>query len=347
MSPFFSIILPVYNVQDCLERAVTSILTQGYQNYEIILVDDGSTDCSGQMCDCMLAQSNAIRVIHKTNGGLSSARNAGINAARGEYIWFVDSDDWIEEGALELLWEVANEKCADIIKFNYIRIDNEKSNVLSCAQSGDYLDAEQKKILAKQALLKSSRYGLSAWSHLYKRNFIIKNQLSFISEREIGSEDYLFNLHALFYAETICVLPQTLYYYERRSGSLTQVYKVNAVQKYTEMYRQLRDFYGQSSMFTYYEPMLCEFYVWHLLHGICIPNEYCVAEKHTLEDGRRNIAEFHKIPEFQEAARALDLSTFSIKEKVQLLAMKTGLEPLFYWLYVRKPQMKTGKNDDN
>ena len=90
-----SIIVPVYNVEKYLEDCVESLLNQTYQNYEIILVDDGSTDSSGKICDIVAESSSKIKVIHKENGGLSSARNTGLRAARGRYIGFVDSDDYI------------------------------------------------------------------------------------------------------------------------------------------------------------------------------------------------------------------------------------------------------------
>ena len=99
-----SIIVPVYNVQDYLDRCVKSIVGQTYTDTEIILVDDGSTDNSGNMCDKWAERDQRIKVIHKENGGLSSARNAGIDKANGDYISFIDSDDYIEDSMMQTLW---------------------------------------------------------------------------------------------------------------------------------------------------------------------------------------------------------------------------------------------------
>lgn len=109
-----SVIVPVYKVEPFLRRCVDSLLSQTYQNLEIILVDDGSPDCCGQICDEYAAQDARVKVIHKENGGISSARNAGLEATTGDYITFVDSDDWIEPWAYEVLRKLIREHDADI-----------------------------------------------------------------------------------------------------------------------------------------------------------------------------------------------------------------------------------------
>ena len=102
-----SVIVPVYNILDCLERCVNSICAQTWKNLEILLVDDGSTDGTGKLCDLLAEKDDRIRVFHKPNGGSSSARNLGISMAKGKWIGFVDSDDWIEPQMYERLYEAA------------------------------------------------------------------------------------------------------------------------------------------------------------------------------------------------------------------------------------------------
>ena len=113
--PMISVIVPVYNVESYLARCVDSILTQTYQNLEVILVDDGSKDNSGVICDDYARRDSRVNVIHKENGGLSSARNAGIEAAGGEYLAFVDSDDWIEPDAYERLLSAMQKHAAKLV----------------------------------------------------------------------------------------------------------------------------------------------------------------------------------------------------------------------------------------
>lgn len=109
-----SVIIPIYNVKPYLQKCVLSVMTQTYRNLEIILVDDGSTDGSGELCDFLAQQDGRIKVIHQKNQGLSVARNTGLDASTGEWIAFLDSDDWIEEEMYEILWKIANQYDADI-----------------------------------------------------------------------------------------------------------------------------------------------------------------------------------------------------------------------------------------
>ena len=113
-----SVIIPVYNVEDYLAECIDSVLGQSYTDYEIILVDDGATDSSGRMCDEYARKDSRIRVIHQENGGLSAARNTGLRAAWGKYIYFLDSDDYIAPSALEHLAALAEKEQADVVFFD-------------------------------------------------------------------------------------------------------------------------------------------------------------------------------------------------------------------------------------
>ena len=117
-SPAVSIIIPVYNVENYLAECVDSILGQTFQDIEILLVDDGSSDASGQMADDYAARDKRVKVIHKENGGQSSARNAGMQIARGKYLYFCDADDYISRDAIEILYQIATKNDLDMVLFN-------------------------------------------------------------------------------------------------------------------------------------------------------------------------------------------------------------------------------------
>ena len=338
MAPLFSIILAIYNVESYLDRCIQSILSQNFSDYEMILVDDGSTDGSAQICDRYADRYDNIRVVHKENGGLSSARNAGMDIAEGDYIWWIDSDDWADKQSLSVLYEAVKVDRPDIVKFNHIRVTDREMLVVSSAVPGKYIQGNQIELLLKQALIGSSKYILSAWSHLYKREFLQKEGLRFVSEREVGSEDYLFNLEALLKTSQITVLNDMLYYYELRSGSLSQKYKENASQKYTTLYQQLKSFFDLAGVLGVYERAINRFYAWHLIHGICISNEYILSEKHSKAEARKNMQMLLSLPELQQAIRRIDATGLSWKQKTHLHAMKYRVELLFYWLYVIKPK---------
>lgn len=342
MAVYFSIILPVYNVAPYLKRCIHSVLDQSFQDYEMILVDDGSTDESPEICDAYAEAYEQIRVIHKRNGGLSSARNTGLEEAQGTYVWWVDSDDWIDPEALNILHRVSCDKLPDVVKFNYYRVEGGQKKVSSNASPGLYEDANRD-LLMNKAFYTAGKYGLSVWSHIYRRSFLKVHSMPFISERIVGSEDYLFNLSLYPYAEKMIVIPDALYFYEMRQGSLTQQYKQNMPHKYGQLYGQLKQVYQKLNLLEKYENRICFFYVWHLLRGTCIPNEYYVSETHSLADGRGNIRIFLKAPEVRQAIRIMDRKPLSFRDKLFCVAMYWRMEPLFYWLYVVKPSRRKGE----
>lgn len=341
MSVRFSLILPVYNVQAYLTRCIRSILAQAYTDDEIILVDDGATDGSPAICDEYAARYDFIRVIHKENGGLSSARNAGLAEAAGEYVWFVDSDDWIEPDALETL-RAACESRPDVVKFGYLRVDGQTTQVLPGVQPGTYETAEALEALRREAFCAAGRYILSAWSHVYRRDFLLEHGLTFVSERRIGSEDYLFNLTALQHIQRMTVLDRALYSYELRGGSLTQQYKPDLFRRYTALYQGLCEAYSHDEA-RRYAALIDRFFVWHLTAGTGFSHEYgLINERHTMADARRAVREMLRAPEFRQAVKNADRTGLSRQRRVQLLAMRLRLEPLFHYLYVTKPGKKRG-----
>lgn len=334
MEPYFSVILPIYRVEAYLDRCVQSILKQSFTDYELILVDDGSPDGCPAMCDAYAAAYDFIRVVHKENGGLSSARNAGAAVARGRYIWWVDSDDWVEEGALGKLYAATCQLQPDIVKLNYCRVSSRAEKVLSLAKPGMY-EGQKLQELRKCAFRQGGRFVLSAWAHVYRRQMLAENGLAFVSERVIGSEDYLFNLQAFARAELVLVLGDVLYDYELRMGSLSQKYRENLCRQYEELYHRLQQHFAQDQRENQREAAL--FYVWHLIFGTCIPHEYkMLNEQHSLSQGRSNVRQLLKMASLQQALKTGGWKALNAKRRFFWLAMRCRMEPFFYWLFVRK-----------
>lgn len=342
-TPYFSIILPIYNVAAYLEDCIQSVLNQNFFDYELILVDDGSTDESGKICDAYAEKYASIRVIHKENGGLSSARNAGTADAKGMYLWWVDSDDRIEPGALEILHGVTSREEPDIVKFNFNRAGKACKSIVCDVKPGTYGPLA----LLDKCFFSPGKFSLSAWGHLYKSSFLAENRLSFVSEREIGSEDYLFNLTAFAAADKICVIPEHLYSYRLREGSLTQRYREQLPQKYTKLFACVCQEYEHMGLLKEYEAHISRFYIWHLLHGTCFANEYRVTDSHSQKEGRKNVRRFLRLPEARRACRLCSKHGFSRNERIQVFAMRLGFEPLFYRLFVEKPQIKKDQHHEN
>lgn len=215
-----SVIVPVYNVEKYLIRCVESLLEQKGENgfWEIILIDDGSRDSSGQICDNLAERSSKVRVFHKDNGGLSSARNKGISVATGDYVMFVDSDDYIECTAVNALEKTLKKyPMIDAIVFDGME-DNEKNckvmrgkTSLSghCVSGRDYLLEHYKnRTLSVEACL-----------YLYKKDFLDKNNLRF--REGILHEDVEFTPRAILAADQVAEISDTLYHYVVRGDSIS------------------------------------------------------------------------------------------------------------------------------
>lgn len=214
-----SIIVPVYNVEKYLEECVQSLLNQTYQDYEIILVDDGSTDSSGKICDIMAGHSSKIRVIHKENGGLSSARNAGLKAARGRYMGFVDSDDYILPTMYEKLIGAMDKHKAQIVACQYFPFCT--NDILKKKREETKAAYTNGKVCNKQEALKmffTHQISESVCDKIYSVE-LLKDCC--FAEGEIN-EDTNVVFHLLEKSSKIIILQQELYGYRTRQGSITK-----------------------------------------------------------------------------------------------------------------------------
>lgn len=217
-----SVIVPIYKVERYLNKCVDSILNQTFTDFELILVDDGSPDNCGRICDEYAEKDNRIHVIHKENGGLSDARNAGLNYATGEYIVFVDSDDFIEPDLLEKAYSTIV-KGYDIVSFgfNVIGVDGSISAIihpevgkeLRFEKQADYLEFILK-------IFMNWRVGWEAWSRIYRRDIIEKYELRFEDNSRIFAEDMYFNFCYIVHTKTMYAMKDCLYNYLRRNDSI-------------------------------------------------------------------------------------------------------------------------------
>ncbi len=218
-----SVIVPVYNAERFISSCIDSILNQTYSNLELILVIDGSPDNSAEICHEYGRRDSRIHVLEKENGGAGSARNAGISKAAGDYICFVDADDEIAPDMIEKMMGRVVETHADLCICGFevqgsglILNDTKSLRKLQKAVSKEKLilsiiDTSQKRIFGY------------AWRCLYKRKVITANQIFFPETIKI-SEDYMFFLNFSFHADTICILPEELYYYKINGSSATAKY---------------------------------------------------------------------------------------------------------------------------
>ena len=210
--------IPVYNMESLLKRCMDAMLAQTCRDFEIVLVDDGSTDASGALCDgYAAAHPGFIRAIHKPNGGLSSARNAGIDAARGEFIVFPDPDDWVEPEYVRHLLELQREHDADLVCTGYYIATDDASTPGSADAAPAVLSGAD----ARRGLLLPPRMNGFAWNKLYRLDIIRAQGLRFLDDVGI-TEDLDFAYRYLAYAKTVCHAPAyRTYHYYQRPGAAT------------------------------------------------------------------------------------------------------------------------------
>jgi len=256
-----SVIVPVYNVEKYLEKCIDSILSQTFKNFEVILVDDGSTDSCGIICDKYERLDNRVKVIHKTNGGLSSARNFGLEIAGGEYVVFVDSDDWIDENMCQELYNEAKENNADIVQCKFIKAYDE--NAIIC--HNQFNDIEVIGNLDALNNLYNDRCieTVVTWNKLYKRDLF--NDITFPNGKL--HEDEFTTYKLLYKANKVVLIGKEFYYYRQTPNSIMnsdfnirRLDSLEALNQKLEFFKKINNELLYKKTIKSYEDILKEYY---------------------------------------------------------------------------------------
>ena len=242
--PKFSIIVPVYNIENYIEKCVDTILAQSFTDFELILVDDGSPDRCPSICDDYAKKDSRVSVIHKKNGGLSSARNAGLAVAGGEYCWMVDGDDYISADALEKILPYANGK-NDIVNVDLVGFrDGKEADFSIINKKRAFIGLADEKTVCKLAARACSTKLLTyVWRNVYRTAFLNEKGLRF-EDNLCYAEDSAFNMGAYLQAEKIFFADIYVYAYRDRNGSISKSRQKKfdlGVVRHFELYDRIRD----------------------------------------------------------------------------------------------------------
>lgn len=305
-----SVIVPVYKVEKYLERCVTSIRNQTYENLEIILVDDGSPDNCGKMCDEYAKEDSRIKVLHKENGGLSDARNKGIEGSTGEYIAFVDSDDWLDIDMIEILYKMSKKHDADIAECSY------RNMFKDCIREETRCTAEQivgDNIFALEGMLDWKYFKPVAWNKLYHRSVIgdIRYPKGKLHEDEFTTYKYMYAAKKLVYIDV------SKYNYDRsRDDSITGSKFKEKNLEVCEAFRERVDFFREHGLISLEEKMN-NTYLWILFDRL----DRCVEEniegdmiQRLVEQARQDVEYFKDRPVLKEYYDKLVLFSRGFKE---------------------------------
>lgn len=238
-----SIVIPVYNVQAYLGECIDSVLNQSKEAYEIILVDDGSTDQSGDICDDYSRKYKQIRTIHKKNEGLGFARNTGLENVTSDYVIFIDSDDYIDSDFLEEMQHIVDKGTYDTVKTGYRRVTLEGKCISNLGTTAEYFEDSDVKEKLLPRMIGSApgtndSIPMSACGTLYSIKIINQYSIRFVSERKWISEDMSFNIEYFSHAQKCAIDKYIGYNYRANNNSLTTKYVEDRFEKCCAMYQK-------------------------------------------------------------------------------------------------------------
>ncbi|EOZ5988003.1 glycosyltransferase family 2 protein [Enterococcus faecium] len=302
-----SIIVPVYKVEPYLRKCVDSILAQTFTDFEVILVDDGSPDNSGKICDEYASKDSRVRVIHKKNGGLSSARNAGIDVARGKYLGFVDSDDYIEKDMYEVLYENLKTHNADISSVELIPFHDDKYKKANKEKKVILLNKKE----AIKSVLEGTQFYAYAWNKLYRKELFYNKR--FLEGKTF--EDAYIIIDILLESEKIIVSNEEKYFYLQRNDSIMGKKFSNKTFDVIKAWQ-----YNQKKILSYF-PDLKDSYQ----RRVCWAYFY-VLDKLILSSDYKHIPETKEIIGFLKKNRRFILSYhgFTKPRKIAIVALSFG-----------------------
>lgn len=342
-----SVIIPVYNVEKYLTKCLESVVGQTYSELEIICVNDGSPDNSEAILRDFAGRDKRIRIITQQNTGLSGARNTGIREATGDYIVFLDSDDWMDTDTVAAAVENAEENGVDCVLWGYVREFADKSAEKKIFDSDIIFDEAQTRQLHRRlAGLTGSELAnpentdalVTAWGKLYRTDIIKSNSLSFVDTKIIGTEDLLFNMHYFGFVKTCSFINKPFNHYRKdNDSSLTRSYKPKLFSQWTELYRRIREYISDNSLGEEFDKALD--------NRICLSmiglglNELCNRASGTAGIG--NIKKILSSEQYVRAYKNLELKYFPIHWKLFFFLCKRRC-PIGVYLLLRAMQMMIG-----
>ena len=336
--PKVSIIVPVYNVQEYLDRCINSLKNQSLTDIEIILVDDSSTDSSLEICKRSADEDLRIKVIHKVNEGAGLARNEALKVATGEYIGFLDSDDYVEVDMFKTLYEKAIKYNSDLVMSGVLFVDG---NMFK--ESGErvrktyfekdtHFETEEELKKLKMGIVGAtpqdaddSKYGMSIWKNLFKSEIIKKNNIIFESEREILSEDAIFMIDYISCIDKATGINEAFYNYCRKEDSISKSYKKDRFEKSLVFVNEVEKRFKKDIKSEEYQIYIYRF--WQAMCRVLCSQEIMYAKDNNVKYAnlkkRLKVICTHDLT--KRALKSYPIGTLPLKQRVFAYAMKYRL----------------------
>ena len=312
MNDLISVIVPIYNVEKYINQCIDSIINQTYKNLEIILVDDGSPDNCGRICDEYAKKDSRIKVVHKENGGVCSARNIGMEKSTGKWIAFIDSDDWIENKYFEIILNEAKKEDVDIVICGYNKIWKNKVEKINA--SGENINYNSREYLIK-SLNPQTCFGFCPMRLIKKESI---GDIRFNQNIVVG-EDALFNIQISKNINKAVLLKQALYNYRNNSNSVVKRYDTNYADKYLDSMKLNRAYIFENYI---EKDVIQNYYNFVAFHVMLIAVNYCYHPDNKEKNKRKLLKEICNISELKEGIEKSNYDNISLTRKITLFTLK-------------------------
>lgn len=337
-----SIIVPVYNAEEYLKTCVESILAQPFQDYELLLVNDASPDKSLEAAHALERRDQRVTVYDKPHGGLGDTRNFGAQRAQGDYLLFVDADDWLGKDTLAAVMEPTLAACADLTVFDFVR-ENETGGISrfsglpivcpsDCAEDNRKMLEELTGPDAVGTPWRSVEMIGSAWRRLYRRKWFMEHALTYPNEEEVMLEDLPVSIQAHFYSQKTLFLDVPVYHYRFNGNSLSTRYRADKIQKLSRCFTMIAEFLKGKHAYADLEPRHLAWYLRSAGHGALVN----VFSKGNLKDRDGKKEEIRGIladPILQRAAQSDYLQNGTRADRIIRWVIKSGSVGLAYLFY--------------
>ena len=334
-----SVIIPIYKVEKYLSRCLDSVVNQTLDDIEIVLVDDGSPDSCPEICDRYAKKDSRIKVIHKKNEGLGYARNSGMLIATGEYIAFLDSDDYVSKDMYEKVYSELKRTDADCCVTGYVvKKDSgdeiHKENPLGTAvyESDDIIT----KVLAgmlgsKPDQARDTDVGMSVWKCVYRKELLQDKGILFPSERELISEDIIFQIRVLPQVKRVCTLSEVMYYYceKANSQSLTKTYSKDKFDRYKKLYNVELEMLSKIKFCEETRLRATRMFLGNT--RVCI-KQICQSTENSKQEKKTLLQEICDDKEIQDVLKWYPWKDNPLRQKIVTLLIKKKCVRLIMWL---------------
>ena len=350
--PKISLIVPVYKTEKYLRQCIDSLINQTFQDIEIILVDDGSPDNSPAICDEYAAKDQRIKVIHKKNAGVSEARNSGIDAAQGDFMMFVDSDDWMELDGCEILYHEYLRTGADtVIGDVFSASDTRKTRIHVYDESYISEDISFFREYQRACLgygynprpYPDQKYNVtgigSPWNKLFSNEIISDNRLRFDPYVKGIYDDNLFVLHYFNHVKKIAYIAEPVYDYRSVQDSITKSYKANTLDISARIFERIRNFIRDQENPDFFIKASYIYVIRRLSQEL---NVYYFSDNNpkSLKDAKKELSAILKTPDYQDAIQGVDPNKLMLAHKITWLCAKINSPDLMYLQFAVRKNIK-------